>query len=86
MPSEGGPPELHARLAEARAQTRRYLDAVLAAVPRADADRELTSLVMHAIADELVRLRLQDPVHFTRERLMAQAAWMTHALFAPAQP
>ncbi|MDI1303008.1 MAG: TetR/AcrR family transcriptional regulator [bacterium] len=82
LPPEGGPPELYERLAGARAITREYLNAALEAAGQvAGSDRELTIRMMHAMADELVRLRLQDRKNYTKERLLAQAEWMSKMLF-----
>lgn len=46
-------------------------------------DRELTVRGMHAIADELVRLRLQDPLSYPEHSVVAQAEWMSRARFPP---
>lgn len=86
LPSDGGPPELYERLARARSLTRSYLNnAVSAAGSRASEklrmtdDPELVLHLIHSIADELVRLFLQEPEKFTRERLMAHAERMAKA-------
>lgn len=69
LPAEGGPPELHQRLAQARALTRSYLHKITGH----HADPELSVRVLHAVADELVRLRLTDPDNHPVDRLLAQA-------------
>lgn len=80
LPSEGGPPELYERLAEARATARRYIDVVLAAHPvdvfAGANDPALAAHVLHTIAEELVRLHLRDPTAFSAARLLAQARSM----------
>jgi len=86
MPTQGGPPELYERLAQGRALTRGHLDAALAAADPAlvsltNPDRELAIGVLHAVSEELVRLRLQDPQAYTVERLLVQAEWLARALF-----
>lgn len=87
MPSQGGPPELYDRLAQGRALTRAHLDAVLAAADPStycltNPDRELAIGVMHAVSQELVRLRLENPRAYTVERLLVQAEWFSRSLFA----
>ena len=88
MPSDGGPPELYERLARARDLTRGYINMTLEAMRIetsliVSTDRDLTIRMMHAIAEELVRLRLQDPVLYTTSRLLAQAEWLSRGLFQP---
>lgn len=90
-PSEGGPPELYERLGRARAMTRAYIDMTLQASgvetsAIVSPDRELTTHMMYAIAEELVRLRLQDPAAYTIPRLLAQAKWLARALFSSTNP
>ncbi|WP_200842084.1 TetR/AcrR family transcriptional regulator [Actinomadura sp. K4S16] len=84
LPAEGGPPELHQRLARARAVTRSHLHRITGHA----ADPELSIRVLHAVADELVRLRLTDPDHHSTERLLAQARRIARATLgtATAQP
>jgi AcrR family transcriptional regulator len=86
MPTQGGPPELYERLAQGRALTRGHLDAALAAADPTlttltNPDRELAIGVLHAVSEELVRLRLEDPQSYTVERLLVQAEWLARALF-----
>jgi AcrR family transcriptional regulator len=75
LPAEGGPPELHQRLAQARAVTRSHLQRITGH----HADPELSIRVLHAVADELVRLRLTDPDAYPVERLLAQARRIAQA-------
>lgn len=91
MPTQGGPPELYERLSQARTLTRSHLDAGLQAADPALAtltnpDRELAIGMLHAMSEELVRLRLQDPAAYTVERLLAQAEWLARALFQRKAP
>ncbi|RJF88529.1 TetR/AcrR family transcriptional regulator [Oleomonas cavernae] len=86
MPTQGGPPELYERLEQGRALTRGHLDAALQAadpslVSLTNPDRVLAIGVLHAVSEELVRLRLEDPQAYTVERLLAQAEWLAQALF-----
>jgi len=86
MPPEGGPPELFERLAKSRALTMSYISMALEASGLemtiiVSEDRELTIRMMYAVAEELVKLRLQDPKTYTTERLLAQAEWLSRALF-----
>ncbi len=90
MPSEGGPPELYDRLARARELTRAYINMTLEATGVETSvivspDRDLTIRMMHAIAEELVRLRLQDPERYTIPRLLTHAKWLARALFKPVE-
>ena len=80
LPAEGGPPELHQRLTQARAVTRSYLQKITGH----HADPELSIRVLHAVADELVRLRLTDPDHYPVDRLLAQARRIARATLNPA--
>lgn len=86
MPSDGGPPELYQRLAQAVAYTRKFLDDSLLALDAevsslAAADRELTVHLMYAMGEELIRLYLQDPQHYPVERLLKQAERLSGTLF-----
>jgi len=79
LPAEGGPPELHQRLARARAVTRSHLHKITGHQD----DPELSIRVLHALADELVRLRLTDPEHHPVERLLAQSRRIARACLGP---
>lgn len=86
MPPEGGPPELFERLAKSRALTLSYISMALEASGLettiiVSEDRELTIRMMYAVAEELVKLRLQDPETYTTARLLAQTEWLSRALF-----
>ncbi|MEO3787256.1 TetR/AcrR family transcriptional regulator [Actinocorallia sp. B10E7] len=75
LPAEGGPPELHQRLARARAVTRSHLQKITGHQD----DPDLSIRVLHAVADELVRLRLTDPDTYSVDRLLAQARRIARA-------
>lgn len=86
LPGQGGPPELYERLQVARDLTRSHLnDALLAADPTLSSltnpDSELAIAMLQSISEELVRLRLRDPVAYSTERLLAQAEWFARTLF-----
>ncbi|WP_205718463.1 TetR/AcrR family transcriptional regulator [Actinomadura sp. WMMA1423] len=80
LPAEGGPPELHQRLAEARAVTRSHLHKITGHQD----DPDLSIRVLHALADELVRLRLTEPDDHPVERLLAQSRRIARACLDPA--
>ncbi|ROO85457.1 TetR family transcriptional regulator [Actinocorallia herbida] len=80
LPAEGGPPALHERLAQARAVTRASLQPLTAQHP----DPALAGRVLHAVADELVRLHLTEPDTYPVDRLLAQARPLARAIRAPA--
>ena len=87
MPSEGGPPELYQHLAKAVEFTHGFLTASFYELKAetthlTDADPELTVRVMHAIGDELVKLRLKQPEKYSNERLLTQAEWVSRSLFS----
>lgn len=86
MPPEGGPPELFERLAKARELTLDYIrmalaDTGLETTLIVSEDRELTIRMMYTVAEDLIKLRLQDPESYTTTRLLAQAEWLSRALF-----
>lgn len=80
LPAEGGPPELHRRLARARAVTRAHLHKITGHHD----DPDLSIRVLHALADELVRLRLIDPDDHPVDRLLAQSRRIARACLTPA--
>ncbi|GAA0571045.1 TetR/AcrR family transcriptional regulator [Actinomadura livida] len=79
LPAEGGPPELHQRLARARAVTRAHLHKLTGHQD----DPDLSIRVLHALADELVRLRLTDPDAHPVDRLLSQSRRIARACLAP---
>ena len=83
LPSEGGPPELYERLAQAQAVVREHLSEAL--LGRASlADPDVTVRIVHAACDEIVRLRLRDPATYTTDRLLAQVDWLAALIAASA--
>lgn len=83
LPSEGGPPELYERLAQAQAVVREQLSEAL--LGRASlADPDVTVRILHAACDEIVRLRLRDPATYTIDRLLAQVDWIAALVAASA--
>lgn len=79
-PSEGGPPELHQRLTQARSVVRTYLTEALLTRARTMPDPDLTVRLVHAVCDEIVRLRLSAPAVYTVDRLLAQVDWLESLL------
>jgi AcrR family transcriptional regulator len=82
LPVEGGPPELHERLARARAVVRSYLRNITGD----DEDPDLSVRILHAASDELVRLHLTDPSAYPTERLLAQARRVAQAIIRVDSP
>ncbi|RUP40184.1 MAG: TetR/AcrR family transcriptional regulator [Gordonia sp. (in: high G+C Gram-positive bacteria)] len=81
MPGEGGPPELYAHLVRARASVLGYVTRVIGdQVDGGGGDTELSARSLHAIADEIVRLRLQDPDRYSIDRLLRHAEVVSAAL------
>lgn len=83
-PPEGGPPQLHARIAAGRASARAMLDAILRERVFCEADPpedlELTVHLLHALGEELTRLHLRDPAQYPKHRLVRQAASFARTL------
>ncbi len=71
FPPQGAPPELHERLAQAQEVVRGYLAGELLRVYPDLPDPDYTARVLHAVARELLQLRLSDPDAATHERLHA---------------
>jgi AcrR family transcriptional regulator len=82
VPPEGAPPELHERLAAARALVRAYLVEALITIDPDLPDVEYTARILLAAGDELLRLRLANPDEATTERLLAHVARLSEALHA----
>ncbi len=90
VPAEGTPEVLRERAVEIRAAVTQQLAAV---VPKAlsggstepSPDPELTALTLQAVSEEAARLILEDPEHFTIERVMTHAEWMLGLLGLRAQ-
>jgi AcrR family transcriptional regulator len=72
-PPEGGPPELHERIAVGRSMARAHVQQLLTGrLPAQLGDPELTAHLHHLAGEELVRLHLRDPETFPLERLVRQ--------------
>lgn len=87
LPPEGGPPELHERLAESRAMVRAYLGESLRAAMKAGQlvvfanDMELGIHTIHVVAEELIRLHLTDSKTYSSERVLEQVRVLSEGLF-----
>jgi AcrR family transcriptional regulator len=72
-PPEGGPPELHERIAAGRALARAHVQQLLTGrLPAQLGDPELTAHMHHLAGEELVRLHLRDPETFPLDRMVRQ--------------
>lgn len=72
-PPEGGPPELHERIAAGRALARAHVQQLLTGrLPAQLGDPELTAHLHHLAGEELVRLHLRDPETFPLDRMIRQ--------------
>jgi AcrR family transcriptional regulator len=72
-PPEGGPPELHERIAAGRALARAHVQGLLTGrLPAQLGDPELTAHLHHLAGEELVRLHLRDPETFPLDRMVRQ--------------
>lgn len=86
-PPEGGPTELYERFAEGRALVRRLLSDSLQTAAKEgqvvlfDEDFELGVRSIYVVAEELLRLFLEDPTSYPRERVLAQVRVLSDALF-----
>lgn len=84
---EGCPPEVHERLAQGRSLTRQVLAQSLrmaentGVLTAGNPDFELNVRTMQVLAEELLRLRLDDPEHFSHARLLAQVRALSKSLF-----
>lgn len=82
-----GPPALAASLARGRALIRERNAAEIAhRSGGAVADPELAARMLQVVADELVRLRLEDPSAYPVDRLLAQLDTVAAALLPTATP
>ncbi len=91
MPPEGSPAELYQRLQEARAMVHYYLaESLRSAMGEGKAvvlsdDVELGAQSVQAVAEQLLRLRLEAPDYYSHERLLQQVKTLSELLFAAAQ-
>lgn len=72
-PPEGGPPELHERIAAGRALARVHVQELLTGrLPDGVADPELAAHLHQLLGEELVRLHVRDPERYPLERMVRQ--------------
>ncbi len=72
-PPEGGPPELHERIAAGRALARAHVQALLISrLPDEIADPELAAHIHQMLGEELVRLHVRDPERYPLTRMVRQ--------------
>lgn len=86
MPPEGAPAILRERIAEGRAEVVGQLAEAVRPLFRPGAggpDPELTARMLSVLADELVRLVLNDPEHYPPDRLVAQTRWFLDRVIDP---
>ena len=88
MPPEGAPPELHERLNQSSELVRQFLEQSLRVaessgrIVLAHTDVELVIRTMQTVAEELLRLHLQDPVSYHTERVLKQVRIISKLLFS----
>ncbi len=70
FPPEGAPPELYRHLAASQGRVLEFLRAELEAAFPDQPDPEYTARIIHAAGRELLQLRITDPDHATRDRLI----------------
>ena len=72
-PPEGGPPELHERIAAGRALARVHVRELLTSrLPDEVADPELAAHLHQLLGEELVRLHVRDPERYPLDRMVRQ--------------
>ncbi|HUR74722.1 MAG TPA: TetR/AcrR family transcriptional regulator [Sporichthya sp.] len=72
-PPEGGPPELHERIAAGRALARAHVQELLTSrLPDEVTDPELAAHLHQLLGEELVRLHMRDPQRYPLTRLVRQ--------------
>jgi len=86
MPQEGAPAIMRERIAQGRAQVVAQLAEAVRPLFRPGSggpDPELTALMLSTMADEAVRLLLNDPERYPPERLVAQTRWFLDRVIDP---
>lgn len=89
MPPEGSPPELHQRLSEGRALVKQYLIDSLKGAKQDGMnvlfqdDLEVGASSIFAMAENLLALRLEDPHHFSHQRLLDHVRVLSNSIFQP---
>src|SRR5699024_4186510 len=87
MPPEGSPDELHDRLKEAQSMVQAYLgESLKNAVMRGasvviNEDVELGAESIRAVAENVLRLRLEAPEQFSHQRLLNHVRLLSQMLF-----
>lgn len=72
-PPEGGPPELHERIAAGRSLARVHVQELLTdRLPAEVADPELAAHLHQLLGEELVRLHVRDPERYPLDRMIRQ--------------
>jgi AcrR family transcriptional regulator len=72
-PPEGGPPELHERIAAGRALARAHVQELLTSrLPDEITDPELAAHLHQLLGEELVRLHVRDPERYPLDRMVRQ--------------
>lgn len=72
-PPEGGPPELHERIAAGRALARAHVQELLTSrLPDEVADPELAAHLHQLAGEEIVRLHVRDPERYPLSRMVRQ--------------
>lgn len=90
MTPDGAPEELHHRLTEGRAMVQTYLSDSLQSAAKKDPsiminlDFELGAKSLGAVAESLLRLRLEDPERYSHERLLSHVRVLSELLFGAA--
>jgi AcrR family transcriptional regulator len=86
MPQEGAPAIMRERIAQGRAQVVAQLAEAVRPLFQPGSggpDPELTALMLSTMADEAVRLLLNDPERYPPERLVAQTRWFLDRVIDP---
>jgi AcrR family transcriptional regulator len=72
-PPEGGPPELHERIAAGRALSRAHVEELLTSfLPDGVTDPELAAHLHQLAGEEMVRLHVRDPERYPMTRMVRQ--------------
>ena len=91
MPPEGATPELHEHLNRSRMLVQQFLEQSLRVAEDsgrlflARTDVELIIRTTQVVAEELLRLHLQDPVTYHTERLLLQVRRISKLVFSPSK-
>lgn len=83
-PPRGGPIELYDRISAGRALARSGVEDLLSSAQRRLDDPQLTARLVHLLLEDLVRLHVNDPARYPRERVVRQAEAVVGAVLASA--